>query len=256
MLPQLKIKYSVLSYLFGDYEHVREIRDIDPYAEYILVTDRDDIVSKTWTVVKHDFPDSYNDFDKVVYVRYHPFEFVSNDVCVKVDHSVALNRPLSNIVDRFNDCNYDMALMIHPERNTLDEEYTKWIVSRKYPKEQAFRCMSILKDMGYDFSYKGLYQLTFSIQKNDNITKSVNDLVWSLNKLFGGDHQERIDQITFSFVMNKYFSYMQVMPLEEKLITDGRYMRWYLHGLDVPIPMKFNLIDPYLFNERVEIVDF
>ena len=98
--------------------------------------------------------------------------------------------------------------------------------------------------------------MTFSIQKNDNITRSVNDLVWSLNKLIGCDHQERIDQITFSFVMNKYFSYLRVMPVEEKLITDGRYMRWYKHGSDSPIPMKFNPIDPYLFNERVEIVDF
>ena len=132
MLPQLKIKYSVLTYLFGDYEHVREIREIDPYAEYILVTDRDDIVSKTWTVVKHDFPNNYNDFDKVVYVRYHPFEFVSNYVCVKVDHSVVLNNSLGDIVERFNDCNYDMALMIHPERNTLDEEYTMTFPTRVF----------------------------------------------------------------------------------------------------------------------------
>lgn len=249
-------KYSVLTYLFGDYEFVREVGEKDDNAEYVLVTDRKDLVSDTWDVIVKEFPQHFNSFDKVIYVRYHPFEFCSNDICVKVDHSVKIIKSLNDIVSRYVDCGYDMALMIHPERNSFEEEYIKWVVSRGYQKEQALRAMSILKDLGYDFSYKGLYQLTWSIQRNDNLTRSVNELTYSLNKVIGGLHQDRIDQITFSFVLNRYFDYIKVMPVEEKLITDGRYMRWHHHNSSTPIPMKFNVIEPYLFNKPAEIVDF
>lgn len=249
-------KYSVLTYLFGNYEKIREVKEKDSDAEYILVTDRNDLVSGTWNVVVHKFPDSYNDFDKVLYVRYHPFEFVSNDICIKVDHSVSIVKSLNGIVSKFVNGGYDMALMIHPERNRIDEEYVKWVETRRYPKEQAVRAISIINGIGYDFFYKGLYQLTLSIQRNDNITKSVNELTWSLNKLIGGEHQERVDQITFSVVLNKYFSYLNVMPISENLITDGKYMRWYHHGSNIPIPMKTNVIDPCLFDKNIEVIKF
>lgn len=47
-------KYSILTYIIGDYEFPREILEKDPDTEYILVTDNPKIKSDTWTVVQLD----------------------------------------------------------------------------------------------------------------------------------------------------------------------------------------------------------
>ena len=38
-------KYSVLTYIIGDYEKVHEIKEKSPNAEYILVTDNKELTS-------------------------------------------------------------------------------------------------------------------------------------------------------------------------------------------------------------------
>ena len=45
------MKYSVLTFIFGDYEIVREIKEPSPDAEYILVTDNHNLKSDTWKIV-------------------------------------------------------------------------------------------------------------------------------------------------------------------------------------------------------------
>ena len=139
--------YSILTYIFAGYEHVHEITNKKDDVEYILVTDNPKLTSNTWHIVYWN-DNNMTDFDKVCYVRYHPFEFVSCDICVKIDGSIEIkNGDLSNIVNKFND--YDMCLMIHPERNTLFDEYQAWIWYKNYPQSLAENAYINLLNMVY-----------------------------------------------------------------------------------------------------------
>ena len=65
-------KYSILTYIFGNYEFVREPLEIDEDCEYILVTDNISLKSKTWKIIYLQDVKLTNSFDKSLYVRYHP----------------------------------------------------------------------------------------------------------------------------------------------------------------------------------------
>ena len=46
-------RYSVVTYIFGDYEKLREIQGtLDPDAEYICITDNPDLKSDTWQIIQ------------------------------------------------------------------------------------------------------------------------------------------------------------------------------------------------------------
>ena len=230
------MRYSVLTYNFGDYELLHEIDEKDPDAEYIVVTDRDDLVSDTWEIVKWKGEDWMNGFDKVCYVRYHCFDFCNTDICVKLDGSVKIKKSFGPIIDKFEENNYDTALMVHPYNRPIGREYNVWVnVVKRYPREQALRCMSILSELDKEGKHAddSIFQLNFFIQRKNAINDCINKAVYSLNGLLGANtgHQDRIDQITFSFVVNNWFSScINCMFLSERITTDGVYMQWLMHN--------------------------
>ena len=252
----MRYRYSVLTYIFGSYEIPHEIENKRDDVEYVLVTDNMELKSSTWNVVYWKGNDRDNPFDKVCYVRYHPFEFVSTDICVKIDGSIFIkDGNLDAIINRFN--GHEMCLMIHPARNIIRDEYSAWVRLRKYDIAHANNVYSSLVHLGMDESYRGLYQLSFSIQRRDDVTKSLNDITYSFVRFLGkAGHCERLDQTIFSFVMNNYFRYIDVMPVSEDLITASRYMQWCLHGTNISIPQKHTTIPPFLFDRKCVVETF
>ena len=154
------MKYSVLTYIIGDYECVHEIKEKDPEAEYILVTDNVNLTSDTWEVLVVDNPHPEDNFDLCYKIRFNPFDYVHTDIVVRIDGSMQVNQSLAPIIKKFEDEKYDIALLFHPTRSTLIEEYTAWVQQRGYNMEQANAVLNFLAAFeGYDVkNYKGLYQ--------------------------------------------------------------------------------------------------
>ena len=200
-------KYSVLTYIIGEYELVQEIEEKDNDAEYILVTDNPRITSNTWNVIYETFPQSYSTFDKCYAIRFNPFKYCDSNICLRIDGSIRIKKSTQKIVDDFIESGADMSLMIHPERNTLVPEYNQWIKTRKYPLEEAKKCLYFMAKCGYDVKYKGLYQGCFNITKRTKICDDINRMTYSFLKYLGDEKSiQRICQTVWSFVINKFFS--------------------------------------------------
>lgn len=250
-------KYSVLTYVFGDYENLHEIDETDPDAEYICVTDNENLKSSTWRIILDKGPKSYNSFDKVCMVRYNPFKYCNTDVVVKVDGSIKIKKSLSPIIDEFNNGNYETCVMIHPARSILEEEYKAWISIRGYDYNHALEVITQLRMCGHNPNYRGLYQLCFSIQRKTGNVLMFNEMAYSLVRNLGlNNHCDRLDQTLFSFVLNKNFSDMAVMAVDEDIVTNSDYMDWCIHGTDEKIPRKTNCIPTYLFNNKIDVFKF
>lgn len=244
------MRYSVLTYIFNGYEKVHEVLEKDADAEYILVTDDASLKSDTWTVVFDDSLLSLPVFDRCYHVRFHPFRYVHSDIVIRIDGSFIVKSPLREIVDEFEKGNYDISLMIHPERCRIDEEYDIWVTQRQYSYVQAARCMAMMQSLGYDFGYRGLYQGGFIIQRNDKANGDFNDLTFAFLRYLGEREIERLDQTVSSFVLNSMFHWMKVMPVSECLITDSKFFQWCFHGSDRFVPNKEEKITPFLFNKQ------
>lgn len=246
-------RYTVLTYIFGGYEKVHEVLEKDPEADYVLVTDNSNLHSDTWRVIYDPMPGK-SAFGKCYKVRFHPFDYVTTPIVVRIDGSIEVRKSLKPLVDKFVNGNYDRCVMIHPHRNLFRDEYDVWVRTRAYPEPQAVRCMQAMERMGYDLNSKGMVQGCFEVYDCTPINNEMNDLIFGLLVLLSTNGKiERLDQIITSFVLQKFFRRMKVLPVSERIITDGNLMQWYLHHSDTPIPLKEDIIEPFLFDKPCKI---
>lgn len=248
------MRYTVLTYCFGNYERIHEIKEKDPDAEYILITDDVMAESNTWTLVWAHTDDSMTVWEKCYDVRFHPFDYAQSDIVVRLDGSIGINRSLKPIIDEFERRQADRCLMIHPSRSMIPTEYEAWCRERKYPKDQAADMLHIMQRMGYDLNQKGLFQAGFEVVRKNRTNQLINDITFDLLKYAAADgHIQRINQTWLSMVINHLFSdRLKVMPVSQNIITDGDLMQWYLHNSDTPIknPAK---IAPIMFGKKTDV---
>lgn len=251
-------KYSVLMYNFNNYEIMREPREIDPECEYIYVTDNPDLQKQTkvWKiVVDKDLENLPSPFDKVFYARYNPFKYCSTDTCIELDGSIQIYKPLNQLYQDFTNSGAEQGLIVHPLRFSIPREYEIWKQFRRYPAEQAEKCMKAMEAMGYDLSYKGLYELTVRIVKNTPKNKLIDESMYKLLNKLGGDKIERLDQTVYSCLMNLAFSDTKVFPMSEQVIHSD-YMKWCIHGKEKINPILANTDvrnEGFLFDKLVKL---
>ncbi|MBQ0049924.1 MAG: hypothetical protein KBT12_06800 [Bacteroidales bacterium] len=254
------MRYTVLTYHIGKYELVHEIEEKDPEAEYVLVTDQQNLQSSTWHVIFDPELEGLSTFNRCYMTRFNIFKYCTTDICLRVDGSIGIKKSLKPIIDYFEDGHYDLCLMPHPQRSTIEEEYKVWVKERGYSQQQAERCMSVLRAKGYDVQCKGLYQGGFMITRRGEIARTIETQTMSLLLELGTKGKiERLDQTVLSAVINKECAHLKVLPVSSQVLS-SYYMQLYLHGSD-----KHNLFHlpdlrqknvRFMFGRKVECVYF
>lgn len=257
------MKYSVLTYIIGNYEVVREIEFntlSTPDVEYLLVTDNKDLKSDTWKVIYDQDLDNPNltPFDRTFMVRYNLFKYAKNDICVRFDHSYKLRQPLDTLVEKFELGKYDACLNIHVGRNNILEEYYAWVEYRNFDPNEALKHILLLNLLfKYDFNIKGLYEQSFSINRRNEWTSTIDkDMLYYL-KVFNLDnkHITRLDQTIFSAYINTFQHNKKYMFVDNYALTKKLFDR-YQHGLNGrKYKSSPSLIEPYFNNELIDIID-
>lgn len=245
------MRYTVLTYIFGGYEHVHEVVEKDPNADYVLVTDDPNLKSETWRVVYDPMP-KHSPFAKCYEVRFHPFRYVETPIVVRIDGSIKVMKSLQVVVDEFEHGDYDRCVMMHPYRNTMAVEYNEWVKVRNYPAAQATKCLKAMERFGFDLQTKGMIQGCFEIVRNNQVNRDVNDMVFGLLCLMGTGKIERIDQTVTTFVIERFFQDIKLMAVEETIVTDGRLMQWHWHKSD-RIIYTGKPIEPMMGGEVVKV---
>jgi hypothetical protein len=266
--------YTVLTYIIGDYETVHELEfdpATTPHVEYLLVTDNKNITSKTWKIVYDEtlVNDDLHTFDRCYNIRFDLFKYATHDICVRIDGSIGINKPLDNIIQTFIDGNYDGCLNIHPGCDNIIEEYFRWVIKRGFsPLEAIFHVKYIQDKFNYNFQTKGLIELCFTINKRGSLTDNIDyDMKKMLresnvsNYLYENKdkpmHYSRLDQILFTALVFSKYNNSNWMFVRDSLFAEDSYFTWYAHG-DGNIRLYVNpqtFIDPYFNNKKVTPIE-
>lgn len=251
--------YTILSYNIGNYEILKEVKEKSPNAHYVYVTDNTGITSNTWDVVYVENKHPEDNFDLCYDIRFNPFRYTDDDIVIRIDGSMEVIGNTDELIDIFEEGGYDISLCIHPGRNTMLEEYKTWCAVRGYSTAQANKCLTFMANQeGYDVvNYKGLYQYNFMIQRRNKVNMDINRMTLALLKYLAEDGKQidRLDQTLGSFIINKYFSdRIKVMAVDDR-IAFSKYFQWYAHHSDVKYRFSDKLIEPYLFNNPVKVLD-
>ena len=244
-------RYTVITYIMGDYEQVHEIKERSERADYILVTDNPNIKSDTWTVIRDPNLEG-KAWDKVMAVRWYPWMYTEDDIVITIDGSLGINSNLDELVDAFIGGNHELGIVIHPHRNTVDAELEVWRGLRGYMNTGAQ--LTVLQNAGYDTkNYRGLYQTGFMIRRwTEDVTRWNHTVERISNRCWHDRYgHDRVDQTIASAMLNLFHSDMSVLWFSERLL-ESKFITWYGHGSN-DVVHQTDLIEPYAFNRPVEV---
>lgn len=256
----MKYDYTVITYNFGNYEIMHNIKQ-DVYeatkdrVEYLYITDNKELTSTTWTMVYVE-PYEGDVFVPCYKVRFNVFDYVHSDIVIRIDGSMEIIKDLQPLVDRFNEGNYDLAVIIHPTRNTMYSEYLCWVNQRGMKPESANKVLSFMASNNYDvMNYKGLYQFNFMIHRKNEANLNFMKETYEVLKFLAIDGEEihRCDQTVGSFVLNTHYPDMKIMPVGQ-YIAFNHYFKWKMHHSDVDMTYDSRYdCTPYMNNKPTTI---
>lgn len=225
-------KYSILTYIFGNYEFVREPLEIDNDCEYILVTDNKSLTSKNWKIVYLDSKfDGYTPISKTFYVRYHPFDFITTDTVFLLDGSMEIRKNLNKLFKDFNNGNYDCALGTFPQPiKSIDELYSYWIKYRNYEISQAEKSKAFLRALKVN-NMSVYHETGYMLFKNNSKCLQFLEFVYSSIKRISiaENNLDRLDQPIFNGILYTLCNDLNVLSLSRELIQSS-YIQYYKHN--------------------------
>ena len=244
------MRYTVMTYLMGDYERLHEVKEKSPHARYLCITDREDLKSDTWEVI-YDKSLTGSALNKTRFVKWHPWNYTQDEVVVMTDGSIGINKKLDKIIEAFE--GHELCMMIHPERNTVKSELVAWVDWRGLNPDDAERQLSIMEMAGYNINgYRGLYQCCFKIMRRTRTVQLWLETVAGLLIVCGRRGEFATpEQVLASFALNKWFSHLPVLWVSERILG-GQYLCWYFHNSDIRFTHQ-ELITPYAFNKPVSV---
>lgn len=252
------MKVCVLTYIFGDYEILREVTQPDEDFEYICVTDNKDLTSKTWKIIQYEGDYNQNSWFKTLQVRYSPFKYTQADIVITIDGSMQIYGSLKQLVKDFIDGEYFIGTLVHPLYTNVKTDIKEELRCKRYQEVHARRTLAYFNALNYDYNFKGYYLAGLLIRRNDKAAQIFNSLViQNINyvSLFEGG-LERTDQFQLTFVLNTYFKYFKIMPLSIQCVCNDIIQQFKHKSTTEKIcNIKYNINVPeyvYCQNKRVQ----
>ena len=224
------IKYTIITCLFGYYDTLKEPEEVDPNAEYICFTDRTDIVSNAWKLINVYDNTPYNGLQKSFRLKYRDmFDYVSKDskYIIRLDASIQIHKSLHDIIKFIDENDYDICIMLHPERNDMIDEYNTWQSLRHQDPKYKDIFIRKMSDLNFNINHTGLIETTLQIYKNNN---DVIDFVKEIGNLIEetSDFNDNNDQCYYTYVLSKYTHKFNILYTNRQIISSD-YMDLCFH---------------------------
>lgn len=216
------MSYSILSAVTNNYDTICDCNDAEA-DKRILYTDCLS-TAKYWEQrlisPNHEFP-----FDDIFNIRWNPFEHTSTDYVIWLDGSINVIGTLRPYIDEFERSGSDVAMLRHPFRDNIFNEYAEWCRSRRYNKIRAFRWLEHIEENGWNPKNKGLYQVNLCIfKKTDRVKEFGRSVIEELHN-FNGEHLERLDQTVVTYLLKTKFKDLKVFELCDSMYKTGPSLR-------------------------------
>lgn len=205
--------YSIVQVNINDYDPAYNNGDLNS-KENLLFTDRKQNVHG-WKQVLIQSNQKYP-FNEVFKYRWKLLDYSDTDYVIWVDGSLSVNGSLKGYIDRMEQTGSEFAVIKHPQRNNVFDEYNEWCKIRHYNKETAYKWLAYLQEQGINIKNSGLVQTNLMIMKRCENTKNFIDYVWKELHHFDKENIERLDQTVVTCILKKDFPQLKVMLLCER----------------------------------------
>lgn len=217
-------KYTILTYIFGGYDTIKEPAIKDPDAEYVMVTDTEQH-SDTWNIVIDSDLNGKNPIYSSYYVRYHPFKYASTNIVIVLDASIKIKDSLSEIVADFLASGADAAIML-TSFSTDEQKIRNWKTYERISQDDVNVLHKFISKVNHK-NEQGTIGQGFCIRLNNMINHRYLTHVWRYLLVLGKGIPVRLDEVIANKLLYKYNFNLFVLNTQ---IIQSTYMTYYGHN--------------------------
>lgn len=237
---------SILTFNFNGYDTFHSHFYSSDF-EYILVTDDISRPMESWNIkypeVLHNLPP----WEKSLYVRYHPFEFVNEktDILIVIDGSMTICEGIIELADWFSNSIYDLAIPLSHQPNCRDR-LSRWVSQNRISEQEYSSIEQYLKESN-TFNYKGCLSGSVKLLKNTSRIKEWLENTYSILYQLGINGQPiRLDEVIATSTLNK-FNDIKFAPLATRIML-GDALCYTDHRTGCPKKLKWSYPSYYRNN--------
>ena len=226
---------TILTFNFNGYDTFHS-HFYEDELNYVLITD--DISRKmlSWDIKYPINIQNMSDWEKTLYVRYHPFEFTESDIVAVIDGSMVIGKYANYLIKKFEDSNYDIAIPIS-HQIYCEERIQRWESQNRINCNESKKLIKFLKDNNSK-KYKGCLSGAIRIiRKNEKTIKWLEDTYNQLYQLGENDKPVRLDEVISTITLCVQHPEINCMPLANN-IMDGDVFQYTKHKTGTPIHLK------------------
>lgn len=216
-------KYSIYTWVFDNI--LPTVSDIDPNAEYIVITDNKDLCNNSkqhiWNIIYEESLKTMDEYEKILYCISHPFKYCNNDIVIKLDSKIQFEKHPTFILQHYIYKHNNISFIANSKYSNINEYYKNLYNSENTDKNNIINELTKLKQLNVDLNAH-LYKHNFIIQSKNKDNENLNNLVYALG-LYLKDFNIPID-ILFSYIVNKFFKDLQILILKEDIL-DSPYFK-------------------------------
>ena len=258
----MKNKYAIVTFLFNNYDLLREPLVIDEKADYFCLTDDKELTSKNWKCIYiHEFDnDNLTGVQKTYMCKYSFYKYIpaNYDYYITIDASIEVADKTFPIINYAETNNFDIGLSMHPSRSKWNDEYNEWEKTRGLDHYYAETFKKYANSLGFDiYADNGLIECTVKVYKNNkNVKKFIDDVYNTLKNTM--NFKDSNEQCYLTCVYNKHMDSMKSFFFTRQLYSNSKYFNSYHHKTNnkwinnVPIYKNTNV----LFNKKLQLKEF
>ena len=227
-------KYAVITFMFSNYDLLREPLIIDENIDYYCLTDDKNLKSEHWNIIYLNKFDTNNltGVQKTYMTKYSFYQYIPThyEYFICIDASIEIKDKISKILDYYNINNIDIGIAVHPFRNRYIDEYNEWIRNRNLNKKYLDIFEKYCKDNNISNSeFSGLIECTVKIFKNTELSiEFIKNVYNTLLKYC--NFADANDQCYFTNEFRKYDDKLNVGFFYRQLLTGSKYFNKYYHN--------------------------
>lgn len=190
----------VYTVILGDYDNLKEPETRSRGWDYICFTDRNDLYSDTWKIVRVKCPHGMTLKKCAGFFHAYPFRYLKQyELSVLAAGMISIHCDLNEFVSKYLPPGKSIALSKHPDRNCIYDEAQKVKVLRKDTAVTVDRQMRKYREKGYPRDF-GLIRTGIMIRRHDDKKLARHCRLW-LKEIV--NHSQR-DQLSFNYILWKY----------------------------------------------------
>lgn len=230
-------RYAVITFMFDDYDLLREPLVVDNDFDYFCLTNDKNLTSSTWNCIYVEELDSelLTNWQKVYMAKYGFSKYIPDngyEYWICMDASIKIIGSMMGVIRHFEENGFDIGLSIQPENKSYKDEYYEYKRCGRTTDEniERFREFTLANNIDWEI-HTNVIEGTMKVYKNTENVINMLDEMCSIYET-ACEYKDIDDQCYLTIAFSKYDNVLNTCFFYRQLYHNSNVFEMYEHKTD------------------------